>query len=431
MRILLAKKNTVSDLPVAGGAPAAQDTLDPTSLYGRLHEKNTSSEELLSKVPSLKKDLSSGETFLQPVHDNVPTMGINTAISQEMNPQMRKALKIAARALEAESRFEKLQEAASQKDVPEEDLLRPIRTVLARAGYCSGSSRELFEKGVVRVNNIVVREPQMRVSPKDDITVGTHRCLIDFPRIYRLSKRQEGFVIINGASSSTNDHRIKGLPTFAYNAGGVLSPTNSGLELYTNDKGLAEYITNSHDIERDWNVEVSGAVHTGALNNFNKAFEFEGKQFSNVEVVIKSFVYTGKTHKRIRDQNIMSTKLSFRTWGPGPNVRRLFQSIGKKCKSIERVKIGPYNAENLPPHNAMEAFIDDGLMRYTSPEWRPWVEFHEPLLSRGVASKLQRYVNFKRDGAEGVESLADDLDVCNKAVHNAGFFQRMKAKQKT
>eukprot|EP01061_Rhynchopus_euleeides_P014507 TRINITY_DN25114_c0_g1_i1.p1 TRINITY_DN25114_c0_g1~~TRINITY_DN25114_c0_g1_i1.p1 ORF type:complete len:525 (+),score=123.12 TRINITY_DN25114_c0_g1_i1:101-1576(+) len=408
-------------LPVAGGSHLDDGSLSEKSIYGRLQAKNEGADELLSRVPALKTDLSRAEKLLPPRRGEVQERRGMGAAAEETN--MRRAIALATRNLEAEERYEIVREMSKDQEVPEDDLLRPVKAVLGRCGYCSTADPKHFRQGLVTVNRRHVRDPNMLVSPQDDVSVGSHRALVDYPRIYRAYK-SPGFSFQMGQSPDTyDDRRIKGLPTFCYSICGNLSSSAKGLELFTNDQSLAVYMSKSHDVERDWEVSVVGSVHPDMVRGFNKAFEFEGKFYSNVEVVVKSLVFASKHYKKGRDRNILQTNLAVRTWGPGPNIPRLFANAGRRVTDLRRVKIGPYNVEALQPERAIEAFIDEGLMQHTGKEWIPWIDFHAPLLARGLASRLQRYVNIRRNGAQGAEQLAADLekmreDVLEKARHS-------------
>ena len=396
--------------------------LDPASIQGRLKARAEGATNLLSKVPALREDLTDVEKVRVQYRQKIGST-VQLPVGMLENKDMKRALRLATRQLEAEERWAILQEDQKKTDKLKEKLsTKTVAQVLARAGYAARHDMAPFLKGKVTVNGRLVREPNFRVLPHDDIQYADHQVLVDYPRIWRMKKAEKDYSFATSKIDPTSHYerlQLKGLPNFAYSAGGVLPAKASGLMLWTNDPGLATYLDRSPDVEKDWIVQVNGQVHVNLIKSLNSKVIFEEKEYVDMEWVLKSVVMAGKIYKKLSERNIVSTYLEARAWGPSPHMVRLMKDCNKNVVSLKRNKIGPYNDEVLMPGTVAEAYIDEGLMAHCDHTWMPWVDKHEPLLQQGVTSRIQRHVNLRRTGAMGAEQLADDLEVFIAMCHDA------------
>eukprot|EP00659_Diplonema_papillatum_P012372 gene12372-19136_t len=401
-------------LPQDGGSGLGKPKVDPFSIAGRLDAKKTGAAEVLGKVPGVQRHLSEAEKVVMTGRDK--TMTDRLSPENLLNDwRVKKAVKVATYQLESEERWALHQaDVANAKDKPGEvPQDRQLCQVLARAGYFARSDKVPYQKGVVRVNGTIIRNPLHRCTPRDDIVLSTQRVMVDYPKIWRFSKPRKDRSFFTPRINATVDAsriKIKGMPAFAYSAGGILPMRASGLQLFTNDASLAEYINSSPDIERDWTCRVNGQMRPELIRRLNMGYTYNDVKYSNMEWVVTSVDYLGKVEKRHTDRAIVASHLKIRFWGPGPPIPRLLEQLGKECQKLERVKIGPYDLSHIHGEGAQEAYIDEGLLRFTDHAWAPWVDAHAPLLQQNITSRLQRNVLFRRSGAEGSDALEEELE---------------------
>ena len=380
----------------------------------RVNEKKSNSASLLKKLPALSmhlsekqkvvmkdrpREFSESRTPYKSFTNKLVSSAIAKAVSEGLN----------------QDRWEQFTEDQAGSSLP---LQKPLKKVIARSGYSSGSDQTALEQGKIKVNGKVIMNPQFLVTPRDEIVAGDQRLLIGHPRLWRFFKGYDnlGKVVRNLDERKHFDRiHIPGLPTFCHEASRELGNGVSGLILFTNDDHLSTYLRKSADIERDWEVSVNGVFHQELLRKLSTRFVFDGVTYTNMEWAIKSVRSVSGVGHGLSPNKIIETTLQIRTWGEGPNLKRLLGVLMKGISSkvndkLTRIKIGPYDLSKMVENRAIECYIDDGLFQFTDPTWQPWIKYHAPLLIDKTFSRVQRYVNHKRSGPKGVDAFEDELE---------------------
>eukprot|EP01063_Lacrimia_lanifica_P020801 TRINITY_DN28090_c0_g1_i1.p1 TRINITY_DN28090_c0_g1~~TRINITY_DN28090_c0_g1_i1.p1 ORF type:complete len:497 (+),score=195.31 TRINITY_DN28090_c0_g1_i1:49-1539(+) len=406
------------DLPREGGQDAdfLPRKIDPNSTAARLRERVEGAGAMLRGTPAVREDLQGAEKVSVKRREDIPSMDVRTDKIMK-DKAVSRVVKRLTYELEAEQRFDEFKSASAEYAAThhgEAMLARPLAAVLARGGMCARKDNTAAQAGQIRVNGRVVKDPRHLVLPTDNITFNGFRVLIDYPRIWRVGKGLGDKSFITAHTNRSTDYsrwKIKGLPTFAWPAGQFLPPWAGGLSLMTNDPGLARYINESKDMERDWTLRVQGNVPPEFLRKLNTGYAFQGKTW-NLEVVVTEQHHAKKTfHKRARhDRHILATCLAIRSWGATPNLVQLFREVGKQVDAVMRVKVGPYHGQQVPAGAAIEAYIDEHLMQFVDQSWTPWVDMHAPLLQDKVVGRMERYMNTKRSAGRNAKQFAEDLE---------------------
>eukprot|EP01060_Flectonema_neradi_P008674 TRINITY_DN16194_c0_g1_i1.p1 TRINITY_DN16194_c0_g1~~TRINITY_DN16194_c0_g1_i1.p1 ORF type:complete len:510 (+),score=73.13 TRINITY_DN16194_c0_g1_i1:50-1531(+) len=400
------------DLPKEGGY--LKDKYSGNSIGERLREKKTGSSSLLKKLPALDRHLSEKQKVVMKERTR-EFKESRTPYKDFTNKVVAKAISKAVSAGLQQDRWEQFLEDQANNEVP---LEKKLHQVIARSGHSPGNDTSPFDHGKVTVNGKKIRDPCFLVTPRDEIIVDRIRILIDYPRLWRFYKPiGDPGKVVHRIDESVHYERgaIPGLPHFCYQASENLNKRASGLMLFTNDSHLAKYLKVSPDIERDWEVSVSGNIPQKLLRQLSTRFIFDKRVYTNMEWAITSTrTVSGQAHNASPNK-VIATNLQVRTWGEGPNMVKLLHSLkrGVELKGdgqCHRTKIGPYTLSKLVTNRGVESYIDDGLFRFTDPTWQPWINFHAPLLQKGTFKRLQKFVNQKRSGPLGVESFEDELE---------------------
>jgi len=260
-----------------------------------------------------------------------------------------------------------------------------LQKTLARAGLGSRRSAEdLIKEGRVRVGGRVAHLGD-RVDPVadhitvDGVPIPAHPEL----RYFALNKPA-------GVTTTLRDpHAERSVAEFVP-AGprvfpvGRLDRESEGLVLLTNDGELANRLQHPRfGVEKEYRVEVEGAVSRGAIRTLTTGIELEdgvGRAFRAEQAQRGS----GKTALKV----VMGE-------GRKREVRRMMEALGHPVRRLVRVRIGPVGIGGLRPGQVRSLSADEvaGLYRVSALESavpRPARGSGRTLTSRGKGSSRSR-----------------------------------------
>ena len=210
--------------------------------------------------------------------------------------------------------------------------------LLAHAGYGTRSEIKLLVKsGSVKVNGATVKDSGLQVNPDAD------ELLVDGERVHY---REFVYLMLNkpqGVISATEDSRDKTVldllgPEYGHFElfpVGRLDKDTEGLLLLTNDGKLAhDLLAPRKHVPKTYYAEVSGAVDETDREAFAAGVELDdGYVTMPAELRI---LQTGSPQTGIPSKielTIMEGKFH--------QVKRMFESVGKKVVYLKRIRMGP------------------------------------------------------------------------------------------
>lgn len=204
--------------------------------------------------------------------------------------------------------------------------------LLANTGHGSRKDvKSLLKKKLVTVNDAVVKDSSVHVDPyKDIIKVGDNA--VHYQKyVYLMMNKPKGVIsaTVDGKEKTvidllaTNMHRFRPFPV------GRLDKDTEGLLLITNDGELAHQLTSpKKDIEKTYYARIQGNVTDEDKEKFAAG-------------VLLDDGYKAKPAKlSIRRRDAISEVEVTVTEGKYHQVKRMFESVGKKVTYLRRISMG-------------------------------------------------------------------------------------------
>lgn len=204
--------------------------------------------------------------------------------------------------------------------------------VLSNMGYGSRKDVKKFIKdGRVKVNNIIVFDNEIKVSPYEDEILFNEERVLYRKYIYLMMNKPQGLV------SSTDDPRTstvldllseeyliyKPFPV------GRLDKDTEGFLMISNDGKLAhELLSPKKGVDKKYYVEVDGYVEDKYIEIFKNG------------VVLDDGYKTLPAELEIINGNIISKVFLTIQEGKYHQVKRMFESIGMKVLFLKRISMG-------------------------------------------------------------------------------------------
>lgn len=210
-----------------------------------------------------------------------------------------------------------------------------LQKVLAAAGVASRRSAEdLIRAGRVTVNQKIITEMGVRVSPTDQI-------LVDGKPINRTPRHT--YVLLNkpiGVVSTAHDEHgrrtvldLVKTPERVYPVG-RLDYDSEGLLLLTNDGELTFRLLHPrHEIPREYHVWVTPSPNEEQLAQIRRGVEIEGKRTQPAEVRRLPGGFLSVTIREGRKRQ----------------VRLMSEAVGLRVNRLRRVRMGPLTLGSLQP----------------------------------------------------------------------------------
>ena len=227
-----------------------------------------------------------------------------------------------------------------------------LQKILSAAGISSRrAAEELIRQGRVSVNGQTVTELGTKAdAAADDIRVDGRRVKPAGRRVYILMNKPRGYI----TSRSDPQHRptvidlLKdhGIREYVYPVG-RLDYDSEGLLLLTSDGDLAAHLTHpSHEVEREYHVQVRGVPDRHSLERLTRGVVIDGRRTSPAHVRLhKVFESAGG------EQSVLSIVIHE---GRKRQVRKMLDAIAHPVVRLKRVRIGPITDDRLKPGDFRE-----------------------------------------------------------------------------
>ena len=214
---------------------------------------------------------------------------------------------------------------------------------------CGVASRracdEIILEGRVRVNAVVVKKLGAQVDENKDIVAVDGKAIrIKGPFKYFMLNKPKGYITTVSDPQGRKtvmellpDMEARLVPI------GRLDYNTSGLLLFSNDGDLAQKLTHpSFEFGKTYIAVVEGDVNEPELEKLRKGIDIGGFVTSNAQAsVLKKF------------DGLSEVKLTIHE-GKNRQVRRMFEALNMKVKSLKRIAIGKLSLGSLPEGECRE-----------------------------------------------------------------------------
>ncbi len=221
---------------------------------------------------------------------------------------------------------------------PEKAELIRLNRFIANAGICSRREADKFiAAGVVTVNGQVTTELGTKVSPTDEVRFD-NRLLTPERKVYVLLNKPREVVTTTDdphAERTVLDLVKEACEERIYPVG-RLDKNTTGLILLTNDGELSKKLTHpSHKVEKVYQVTLDKTVSVADMQKIADGIELEDG-FIAADAI--AFVEG-------EDKDTLGIEIHS---GRNRIVRRIFESLGYRVRSLDRVSFAGLTKKNLP-----------------------------------------------------------------------------------
>lgn len=222
-----------------------------------------------------------------------------------------------------------------------DDNKERLQKVMASCGVASRRKcEEYILAGRVKVNGVLVTELGTKVGKKDEILVDGKQ-INKQQHVYYVLYKPTGYLtsvsdpkgrrtVMDLIDPETKKTRIFPIGRLDYDTSGVL--------LLTNDGDLSYKLTRSQkEVEKVYQVRVSGIVDQKAVTSLIKGVEIDGVMTKRASVEILDF-----------DRKNSSTLLKITiTEGRNRQVRKMCEAVGYEVKKLKRLSFGGITLDGL------------------------------------------------------------------------------------
>ena len=218
-----------------------------------------------------------------------------------------------------------------------------LQKIISQAGIASRRAAEkLIAEGRVSVNGETVTAMGTKADPvRDDIRVDGRRIKSTERLRYILLYKPAGYVTTRSDPQRrrTVIDLLHGVREYVYPVG-RLDYDTQGLLLLTNDGDLAARLTHPrHQVDRTYEVYVSGMPNDEALDRLRRGIPLDGRRTLPADVLL---VNKGRRdHKGVLIITIRE--------GRNRQVRRMLEAVGHPVESLRRIRFGPLSDRGLRP----------------------------------------------------------------------------------
>ncbi len=217
---------------------------------------------------------------------------------------------------------------------------KTIDRALSRLGLCSRTEAvELVRAGRVRVNGLVVRDPERWVVPERDRIELDREQAKERAKLYVALHKPVGYVTTRSdpEGRKTVYDLLDDLGTWLAPVG-RLDRDTSGLLLFTNDTDFAARLLEptSH-VEKRYRVEARGRIDDEALERLRRGVELsDGRTLpARVELL-----------RRSKERTLFELTI---VEGRNRQVRRMLEAVDSKVLKLARVAFGSLELADLAP----------------------------------------------------------------------------------
>ncbi len=214
---------------------------------------------------------------------------------------------------------------------------------------CGVASRracdEIILEGRVRVNAVVVKKLGAQVDENNDIVAVDGKAIrIKGPFKYFMLNKPKGYIttVSDPQGRKTVMELLPEMEARLFPIG-RLDYNTSGLLLFSNDGDLAQKLTHpSFEFGKTYIAVVEGDVNEPELEKLRKGIDIGGFVTSNAQAsVLKKFDGQSEVKLTIHE-------------GKNRQVRRMFEALNMKVKSLKRIAIGKLSLGSLPESECRE-----------------------------------------------------------------------------
>jgi 23S rRNA pseudouridine2605 synthase len=226
-----------------------------------------------------------------------------------------------------------------------------LQLFLARCGVASRRKcATLIEKGNVRVNGAVIKEPFYKIDPaKDRVEFDSKEIKLSKYIFYKLYKPKG---ILSAMSDDRGRKTISNLIPSKYGSlffVGRLDLDSEGLMILTNHGEAANRITHPrYHVSKVYKVMLDKEPNVGDLLIMSKGIELEGKK------TIPAF------YERIGAKGSKQVRVEIME-GRKRQIKLVFREFGYKVQQLKRVSIGPIRLGDMKPGEISEFSLDELL----------------------------------------------------------------------
>ena len=209
--------------------------------------------------------------------------------------------------------------------------------VLSNMGYGSRNDvKKLIKKGIVKVNSIIIKDNEFRVSPYEDEILFKGEEVNYREYIYIMMNKPQGLV------SSTEDpvtETVINLLDDKYQIYkpfpvGRLDKDTEGLLLISNDGKLAhELLSPKKGVDKTYYAEVDGTVEEKHIEIFNKG------------ILLEDGYETLPAKLEILESNVISKVNLTIQEGKYHQVKRMFEALSMRVLFLKRISMGPLSLD--------------------------------------------------------------------------------------
>ena len=202
-----------------------------------------------------------------------------------------------------------------------------LQKVIASSGYCSRrKAEELIVQGKVKVNNVVITELGVKVSPTDTVTIDGKA----------LTKEEYEYILLykpRGYLTTTSDDKDRKTVMDLIETSKRLYPVGrldydtSGLLLLTNDGNLTNLLIHPrNNIDKMYVAKIEGILTPIEIKKLENGVMIDDYKTSKSRVKVK------KIHKK------NNTSLVYITIHEGKNhqVKKMFEAVGHNVIKLKR-----------------------------------------------------------------------------------------------
>lgn len=209
--------------------------------------------------------------------------------------------------------------------------------VLSNMGYGSRTDvKKLIKKGIVKVNSIIIKDNEFRVSPFEDEIIFKGEEVNYREYIYIMMNKPQGLV------SSTEDpltETVINLLDDKYQIYkpfpvGRLDKDTEGLLLISNDGKLAhELLSPKKGVDKTYYAEVDRTVEEEHIDIFNKG------------ILLEDGYETLPAKLEIIESNVISKINLTIQEGKYHQVKRMFEALSMRVLFLKRISMGPLSLD--------------------------------------------------------------------------------------
>lgn len=211
--------------------------------------------------------------------------------------------------------------------------------VLSRFGVASRSeAQQAIQRGRLKVNGRVVRDPAFWVHPGDDVVHLDGRRLKPATRRYLLFYKPKGVITSHGdpEGRKTVYEFFGDMDKWVFPVG-RLDMDTSGLLLMTNDTEFADFVTHPESrVTKTYRVKTNGLMPDDVITALREGVEMKRGDWAHPLSV-----------RRLEDRGKYTWLEIVLTEGKNREVRRMIESTGFKVLKLVRTAIGPLTLEGL------------------------------------------------------------------------------------